>query len=72
MICNSRHLLFSVVLFCLGTVFQFNGVFGDPFMQQMAFVVVWLPVVLALIFGIRFEPKTSVEQNNNPTLPTPA
>ena len=43
---NRRHLLFAVFLFCLGSAFQSQGAFGDPYMQQIAFTGTWLPVVL--------------------------
>jgi hypothetical protein len=43
---NNHHLAVTVFLFCLGTAFQLQGVFGDPVLQQMAIVVTWLPCVL--------------------------
>jgi hypothetical protein len=46
----NAYLLLAIVLFCLGTVFQFNGgVFGDPYMQQIALVATWLPVTLVVL-----------------------
>ena len=45
----NRHLLCAVGLFCAGAVFQFQGAFGDPYLQQIAILVTWLPVALVLL-----------------------
>jgi hypothetical protein len=37
------------MLFCLGTLFQFQGAFGNPYLQQIAILVTWLPLALLLL-----------------------
>lgn len=69
-----RHalLLAALLLFCLGTVFQFNGVFGDPYLQQLAIVATWLPVVLAVLFAVPWCDGRVDDSNNIPaTVPSP-
>ncbi len=66
-----RHalLLSSLLLFCLGAVFQFHGAFGDPYLQQLAIVATWLPVVLAALFSVRLGHEAG--GNNQATVPSP-
>ena len=51
MLYRTHIIILSIFLFSLGVLFQLKGDFGDPYFQQIAFVVTWLPVVLfVLIF----------------------
>ena len=46
----NKYLFPSILFFCVGTVFQFNGgTFGDPYLQQFALLFTWLPVTLVAL-----------------------
>jgi len=65
---TNAYLVLSLLLFCLGTVLQFQGgMFGDPYLQQFAVVATWLPVALVALryYYYSYSPLT-------PPLPAPA